>query len=91
MLDDLEYAEKVLEKHADFYEDEVKVIKPTIRYKDLLDEFGDNIDEALKKFAALYNGRYGHEFDKEMEYKSSALALFFLYGILVGKQNENKI
>lgn len=53
MLDDLEYAEKVLEKHADFYEDEVKVIKPTIRYKGLLDEFGDNIDEALKKICSI--------------------------------------
>jgi hypothetical protein len=91
MLDDLEYAEKVLEKHKSFYEDEAKIIKSTIRYIDLLDEFGDNIDEALEKFAALYNGRYGHEFDKEMEYKSSALALFFLYGILVGKQSENKV
>ena len=55
MLDDLEYAEKVLEKHADFYEDEVKVIKPTIRYKDLLDEFGDNIDEALNNLICLKN------------------------------------
>lgn len=91
MLYDLEYAEKVLEKYNSFYEDEIKVIKPTIKDRDLLDEFGDNIDESLKKFAALYNGRYCHGFDKEMDYKSSALALFFLYGVLVGKQNENKI
>lgn len=91
MLYDLEHAEKVVEKHNNFYEDEVKVIKSTIKDRDILEEFGDNIDEALKKFAALYSGRYCHEFDKEMDYKSSALALFFLYGILVGKQNENKI
>ena len=91
MLDDLEYVEKTLENHKSFYEDEARIVKSTIRYKDLLDEFGDNIDEALEKFAALYNGRYGHEFDKEMEYKSPALVLFFLYGVLVGKQGENKI
>lgn len=91
MLDDLEYAEKTLERHKNFYEDEVKIIKSTIKHRDILEEFGNNIDEVLKKFAALYNGRYGHEFDKDMDYKSSALALFFLYGVLVGKQNENKV
>lgn len=91
MLYDLEYAEKVLEKHKSFYDDEVKVIRLTIKDRDLLEEFGDNIDEALKKFAALYNGRYCHGFDKEADYKSSALALFFLYGLLVGEQDENKI
>lgn len=91
MIDDLEYMEKCLENHGDYYKEEAEKVKKTIKVRDIIDEFGDNINVELEKFAALYNGRYGHEFDKEMDYKSSALALFFLYGILVGKQSENKI
>lgn len=91
MIDDLEYMEKCLENHGDYYKEEAEKVKKTIKVRDIIDEFGDNINVELEKFAALYNGRYGHGFDKEMDYKSSALALFFLYGVLVGKQGENKI
>lgn len=90
MVDNLEYMEKCLENHGDYYKEEAEKIKKTIRDADIIEEFGDNIGTELEKFAALYNGRYGHAFDRNMDYKAPGLALFFLYGVLVGSQNKEK-
>ena len=79
-----------LRRNKDYLEKEAKsILKDHPFTVDVLEEVGEEkLEEMLVKFADIYNGRYGHKYDKTMEYDARALPLFFFYGYMAAKMGE---
>ena len=79
-----------LKRNKDFLEKEANAILKDHPFNmDVLEEIDEGVlTSILMKFADIYNGRYGHKYDKTMEYDAKALPLFFFYGYMSAKMKE---
>ena len=83
--DELSYMQKILKKYNDEYTKDAELIAKKTSLPAITDEDDFEKNEVLKLFAAMYSQRYGHSFDPNMDYKASALAIFFIYGLMIGR------